>query len=51
MANIITLLRFPLLFVYVALLYSGNAQIQLWCVPFIVIIILMDMMDGYDGWT
>ncbi len=46
MANIITLLRFPLLFVYVALLYSGNAQIQLWCVPFIVIIILMDMMDG-----
>lgn len=46
MANIITLLRFPLLFVYVALLYLGNAQIQLWCVPFIVIIILMDMMDG-----
>ena len=43
MANIITLLRFPLLFVYVALLYSGTAQIQLWCVPFIVIIILMDM--------
>jgi len=46
MANIITLLRFPLLFVYVALLYTGNAQIQLWCVPFITIIILMDMMDG-----
>ena len=46
MANIITLSRFPLLFVYVALLYSGNARVQLWCVPFIVVIILMDMMDG-----
>ena len=46
MANLITLLRFPLLFVYVALLYSGNAIIQLWCVPFIVVIILMDMVDG-----
>lgn len=46
MANIITLSRFPLLFIYVALLYSGNTQVQLWCVPFITIIILMDMMDG-----
>lgn len=46
MANLITLLRFPLLFVYVALLYSQNATVQLWCVPFIVIIILMDYVDG-----
>ncbi|MBC8507950.1 MAG: CDP-alcohol phosphatidyltransferase family protein [Anaerolineales bacterium] len=46
MANFITLLRFPLLFVYVALLYTNNAILQFWCVPFIVFIILMDMFDG-----
>jgi phosphatidylglycerophosphate synthase len=46
MANFITLLRFPLLFVYVALLYTDNATWQLWCVPFIVVIILMDYADG-----
>ncbi|MBC8331766.1 MAG: CDP-alcohol phosphatidyltransferase family protein [Anaerolineae bacterium] len=46
MANLITLLRFPLLFLYVALLYSENATIQLWCVPFIVVIVLMDTFDG-----
>ncbi|MBT3390526.1 MAG: CDP-alcohol phosphatidyltransferase family protein [Chloroflexi bacterium] len=46
MANLITLFRFPLLFGYVALLYSENAAIQLWCVPFIVVIILMDTFDG-----
>ncbi len=46
MANLITLLRFPLLFVYVALLYTDNATLQFWCVPFIVFIILMDMFDG-----
>jgi len=46
MANIITLLRFPLLFVYVAFLYTGNAKLQLWSIPFIIIIILMDMFDG-----
>jgi CDP-diacylglycerol---glycerol-3-phosphate 3-phosphatidyltransferase len=46
MANIITLSRFPLLFIYIALLYSGNGVAQLWCVPFIVIINAMDMLDG-----
>ncbi|MBM3145076.1 MAG: CDP-alcohol phosphatidyltransferase family protein [Chloroflexi bacterium] len=46
MANLITLLRFPLLFIYVALLYTGNGVIQLWCIPFIVFIIFMDMFDG-----
>ncbi len=46
MANLITLLRFPLLFVYVALLYWGNATAQYWCVPFIVGIILLDSVDG-----
>ena len=46
MANIITLLRFPLLFVYVALLYTKNAAVFFWCVPFIILIILMDSFDG-----
>ena len=46
MANIITLLRFPLLLIYIALLYFGDATAQMWCVPFIVIIILMDTLDG-----
>ncbi|MBS1250522.1 MAG: CDP-diacylglycerol--glycerol-3-phosphate 3-phosphatidyltransferase [Chloroflexi bacterium] len=46
MANIITLFRFPLLFLYIGLLYFGDAQVQAWCVPFIVIIILMDTLDG-----
>ena len=46
MANLITLLRFPLLFVYVGLLYTGNGVLQLWCVPFITLIIFMDMFDG-----
>ncbi len=46
MANLITLLRFPLLFVYVALLYWGNATAQYWCVLFILGIILLDSVDG-----
>jgi len=46
LANFITLLRFPLLFVYVALLYWGNATAQYWCVPFILGIIILDSVDG-----
>lgn len=46
MANLITLLRFPLLFVYLAMLYFGNGKVQLWGVPFIIMIILMDTVDG-----
>jgi CDP-diacylglycerol--glycerol-3-phosphate 3-phosphatidyltransferase len=46
MANIITLLRFPLLFIYVILLYTENPTIIFWCVPFIVLITLMDSFDG-----
>ncbi len=46
MANIITLLRFPLLFAYVGLLYTHNATIVLWCTPLIVLITLMDTFDG-----
>ena len=46
MANIITLARFPLLFAYVALLYYGDFEARLWSAPFILLIIVMDSIDG-----
>ncbi len=46
MANAITLSRFPLLFLYIGLLYTKNPIIIFWCVPFVVFITLMDMLDG-----
>jgi CDP-diacylglycerol--glycerol-3-phosphate 3-phosphatidyltransferase len=46
MANAITLSRFPLLFIYTLLLYTGNPTVIFWCVPFIVLITLMDTFDG-----
>jgi CDP-diacylglycerol--glycerol-3-phosphate 3-phosphatidyltransferase len=45
-ANLITLLRFPLLVVIVLLLYFGGAVGQLVDVPLIVALILMDSLDG-----
>jgi CDP-diacylglycerol--glycerol-3-phosphate 3-phosphatidyltransferase len=46
MANIITLLRFPLLFLYIGLIYTKNSTVIFWCVPFIIFITLMDSFDG-----
>jgi len=46
MANAITLGRMPLLFIYIYLLYTGHPVIIFWCVPFIIIIMLLDMVDG-----
>lgn len=46
MANLITILRFPLLFLYIAMLYFGTPKQILWGIPFILIIILMDSLDG-----
>jgi phosphatidylglycerophosphate synthase len=46
MANIITLLRFPFIFIYVALLYTRNSSIIFWCIPFVVLISFMDTFDG-----
>jgi phosphatidylglycerophosphate synthase len=46
MANFITLIRFPLLFIYVALLYTHNATVIFWCVPFIILISVLDAVDG-----
>ncbi len=46
MANAITLTRIPLLFIYIALLNTGSPAIIFWCVPFIIMIMLLDMVDG-----
>ncbi len=46
LANLITILRFPLLIVVVILLYVGGATAQLIDVPLIVLLILMDSLDG-----
>ncbi len=46
MANLITLSRFPLLFVYVALLYYGGYTLKAWAAPFILLIIALDSVDG-----
>jgi len=47
MANLITLSRFPLLFLYLALMYFGGETALLWNVPFIILIFLLDTLDGW----
>jgi CDP-diacylglycerol--glycerol-3-phosphate 3-phosphatidyltransferase len=47
MANLITFSRFPLLFIYLAIMYFGEETALLWNVPFIVLIFLMDTLDGW----
>jgi CDP-diacylglycerol---glycerol-3-phosphate 3-phosphatidyltransferase len=46
MANVITLIRIPLLFVYVGFILTGRPVVIFLCVPFIVGIMLLDMLDG-----
>ncbi len=46
MANAITLIRIPLLFVYVGLLYTGRPLVVFLCVPFLIGIMLLDLLDG-----
>lgn len=46
MANAITLIRIPLLFLFIALLNTGRPLVIFWCVPFIIGIMLLDMVDG-----
>ena len=48
MANLITLSRFPLLFIYISILYIKDERALLWNVPFIILIFFM---DGLDGWV
>lgn len=47
MANIITIARFPLILIYLLILYFGSSTIQFWNVPFIVMIVLLDAIDGW----
>lgn len=46
MANLFTISRLPLLFIYVGILYFGNATLQLWAALLILIVIVMDTIDG-----
>ncbi len=47
MANIITVARYPLLFLYLGIIYYGNQTLLLWNVPFIIIIFNLDSLDGW----
>ena len=47
MANLITFLRFPFLFLYLVLIYFGGPAAQLWSIPLVAIIFFMDSVDGF----
>ena len=47
MANIITIARFPLLFIYLGILYYGNQTLMFWDVLLIIIIFNLDSLDGW----
>lgn len=47
LANIITIARFPLLFLYLIILYFGGQNLQFWNVPLILVIFNMDSLDGW----
>ncbi len=47
MANLITLSRFPLLFLYLALMYYGGETALLWNVLIIILIFYLDTLDGW----
>jgi CDP-diacylglycerol--glycerol-3-phosphate 3-phosphatidyltransferase len=46
MANIITLSRFPLLLIFILMLYLGDSTIRLISVPLLFIALLFDTIDG-----
>lgn len=47
MPNWITIARFPLLLVYVLVLYNGTAPIRLWAVLALFIFLMLDTVDGW----
>lgn len=47
MANIITLARFPLIIIYLTVLYYGNSTGLLLNTPLIILIFLLDVLDGW----
>lgn len=46
-ANLITISRLPLLFIYLWIMYRGELDSLFWNVPFILLIIMMDSIDGW----
>jgi CDP-diacylglycerol--glycerol-3-phosphate 3-phosphatidyltransferase len=46
-ANIITISRLPLLFIYLWIMYLGGPDSLIWNVPFILAIIILDSVDGW----
>ena len=46
LANWITLSRFPLLIVFLAILYSGSPQAIAWSVPYLFLLLALDTVDG-----
>lgn len=46
MANLITILRFPVLFISILLLYLPGATPKIFAVPLIIVLIVMDTLDG-----
>lgn len=46
LANLITILRFPVLILIVLLLYLGKSLGQLIAAPLVIVLILMDSLDG-----
>lgn len=46
MANLITLSRLPLLLIIILLIYTGNSPLKLLTVPLIILLFLMDWIDG-----
>jgi CDP-diacylglycerol--glycerol-3-phosphate 3-phosphatidyltransferase len=47
MANLITLFRFALLFVLVVMAYQPNPYFQLVNMPLLVVVLVLDAVDGY----
>ncbi len=47
MANIITIARFPLILIYLLILYYGNITALYWNVPIIIVIFFLDTLDGW----
>lgn len=45
-ANLITIIRYPLLLVFLLMIYLGNPWVQLLAVPFLFFALFLDTLDG-----
>lgn len=46
MANVLTLSRFPMLIIFILLLYFGSLTVQIFSVVFLFIALMIDLIDG-----